>query len=535
VKLLSIAILFVGCAARLPAASITGVVNSASAVPPNLPNSGIAQGSIFVVYGSGLGPSTLLEVSSYPLPTTQGLGGTTVTVTVGSVTETCIMFYTVSTQVAAILPSATPVGNGTLTVTYQGQSASIAIQVSAAGFGTYTLNQDGNGPAVVTDIYYHPINMVNPAYPGENLVLWGTGLGAVTGNETEPPVQVDLGTGVQVLIENQPATVLYGGRSGDAGLDQINFTVPMGISGGCKTSIAVFEKGVVSNMTTMAVAPQGQSTCGDTYGALTATNLQKAVATGTLNIATVALNRVGTGNDVMSASFLSYPLASLIASYGGSVGASIGSCNSYELLQGSSLVITDPIQPPTLNAGASLTVTGPAGTKTVTASSTGEYPATLGTSSDVYIEPGNYTVSNGSGGTQVSPFTWDLPTLPPPVAFTNLPSTINRAQNLTVTWSNGAAFPFVSIFAYSAVPVTSTQNSYAEFFCTAAGSAGQFTIPSAVLELLPANGYAAFGVPGVGMQIAGVAVSRSTASGSPGIDAGIFSALTSSGAIVQVQ
>jgi uncharacterized protein (TIGR03437 family) len=169
------------------------------------------------------------------------------------------MFYTVSTQVAAILPSATPVGTGTLTVTYQGQSASISIQVLTAGFGTYTLNEAGSGPAVVTDASYHPITMVNPAHPGDNVVLWGTGLGAVTGDETEPPVQVDLHTGVQVFIENQPATVLYGGRSGDAGLDQINVTVPTGITGGCKTSIAVLVKGVAGNVTTMAVGRRGRT------------------------------------------------------------------------------------------------------------------------------------------------------------------------------------------------------------------------------------------------------------------------------------
>jgi hypothetical protein len=68
VKLLSITVIFAGCAASLSAAAITGVVNSASAVPPDLPNSGIAQGSIFVVYGSGLGPAALQEIQSYPLP-----------------------------------------------------------------------------------------------------------------------------------------------------------------------------------------------------------------------------------------------------------------------------------------------------------------------------------------------------------------------------------------------------------------------------------------------------------------------------------
>jgi uncharacterized protein (TIGR03437 family) len=136
-KLLHTAI-FICCATSLWAApAITGVTNSATNIPPGLPNSGIPQGSIFAIYGSGLGPATLQQATTFPLPSTAGLAGTTVTVTVSGVTETCIMFYTVASQVAALLPSATPVGTGTLTVSYQGQSGSISIQVTGAGFGTY--------------------------------------------------------------------------------------------------------------------------------------------------------------------------------------------------------------------------------------------------------------------------------------------------------------------------------------------------------------------------------------------------------------
>ncbi len=518
-----------GCAFNLCAApSITGVTNSAGNVPVGLPNSGIAQGSILVVYGSGLGPSALLEVSAYPLPTTQGLGGTTVTVTVGSVTETCIMFYTVSSQVAAILPSATPTGTGKLTVSFGGQSASTAITVTAAGFNTYALNNVGSGPAVVTDAFFNAITMANPAYPGETLILWGTGLGAVNGDETEQPQQYDLGTGVQVFVENQPAMVLYGGRSGDAGLDQINFTVPLGISGGCRTSIAVLEKGVASNVTTIAVAPQGQSTCGDTFGLLTLASMQKALATGTLNTAEIALNRFGNENDVVAGSFLSYPVASLIRSYGGSGGASIGSCTAYEL-QGSS-VFADPVQPPGLDAGSSLTLIGPEGTKTVAENPTGTYAATLGGASS-YIVPGVFSVSNGSGGPSVGAFNIGL-TLPPSITFTNFPATVNRAQNLTLTWSNNAAYQVVSIFGISGVPVSSTKTNYVEFFCTANASAGQFTIPAAVLSLLPANGYGATGAPGVGLQISGITVEHFTVTG---IDTALFSAFTYSGGVAKLQ
>ena len=253
VRLLRLTALGFACAAALIAApTLTGVYNAASWVPPKLPNSGIAQGGIFTVTGSGLGPAALQQVQSYPLPTTQGLGGTSIQVTVGGVTENCIMIYTVATQVAAILPSATPVGTGTLTLSYQGAKNAIAIQVLAANFGTFTLNEAGTGPGVLTDSSYSPITMINAAHPGQALILWGTGLGAVTGDETQPPESVDLGSGVQVLVGNQPATVLYGGRSSSPGLDQINFVVPAGING-CKASIAVVVKGVTGNVTSTSV------------------------------------------------------------------------------------------------------------------------------------------------------------------------------------------------------------------------------------------------------------------------------------------
>src|ERR1700679_292104 len=134
-RLLRFGALAFTCVVTLAGApAITGIYNAASWLPSNLPNSGVAQGALFTVTGTGLGPSTLLEQFSYPLPTTQGLGVTTIQVNVGGVTETCIMVYTWDLQVTAILPSATPVGNGTLTVSYQGATASFAIQVQSADF-----------------------------------------------------------------------------------------------------------------------------------------------------------------------------------------------------------------------------------------------------------------------------------------------------------------------------------------------------------------------------------------------------------------
>jgi hypothetical protein len=162
------------------------------------------------------------------------------------------------------------------------------------------------------------------------------------------------------------------------------------------------------------------------------------------------------------------------------------------------------------------------------------YDSVLGTSSSVYIKPGTYSVSNGSGGANIATFNWSL-TLPAPIAPGNIPASFSRANDLTLTWTGGAAFPVVSIIGYSGVPISTTQNSYIEFVCNANGPAGQFTIPSTILSLLPTNGYGAFGVPGVALQIAGVASNDFTVPGSPGIEMGVFEAFTANGQVAKAQ
>lgn len=102
--------------AQAPAPVITGgPVNAASYTLRGLPGFGIAQGSMFVLFGTNLGPSSLLQVSAFPLPTI--LGGTFIRAIVGGTAVDAIMLYTSASQVAAILPSNTPVGNGTLRLT----------------------------------------------------------------------------------------------------------------------------------------------------------------------------------------------------------------------------------------------------------------------------------------------------------------------------------------------------------------------------------------------------------------------------------
>lgn len=522
----------VSCAAVNAAPAISGIYNAASWAPPGLTNSGVAQGSIFTVTGSGLGPSTLQQVESYPLPTTQGLGGTSISITSGGATTNCPMIYTSAGQVAAILPSATPVGTGTLTLSYQGASSSTSIQVLAANFGTFTLNEAGSGPGVVTDASYNPITYVNPAYPGETLIIWGTGLGAITGSETEPPAQTNLNTGVQVFVGGQSANVLYGGRGSSPGLDQINFVVPSGAFTKCRTSVAVLVNGVTGNLSTIAIAPAGQSTCDESNGLLSATNLESAMSSGSLSFGIVQMSRVGSENDELVSFFGSMPLNTLIRSYGGSFGPSKGSCTAYETT-GSTLTLVDPTQPTYLDAGPNLVITGPGGSKTMPAISTGNYSATLATAPNNFIAPGSYSVTNGSGGADVGAFTWNV-TLPSYIVPANLPASVSRAQNLTLNWTGGSAYSVVTIFLTSGL-VSGASNSYVEIICNADASAGTFTIPAAIMNLLPTKGYGAVGVPGVSIQLAGYAFDEFTGAAAAGLNTGFAAVFVTSGRIATIE
>src|SRR6185295_15495487 len=97
-----------------PVISPNGVVNSASYLSSSFVNYGLARGSLFVVFGSALGPVDLVKAPSFPLPTSEGLAGTRVLISIGGYNAACPIVYTSLTQVAALMPSSAPEGDGTL-------------------------------------------------------------------------------------------------------------------------------------------------------------------------------------------------------------------------------------------------------------------------------------------------------------------------------------------------------------------------------------------------------------------------------------
>ena len=147
--------LWLSCSAALfaanpfqPVIAPNGVVNGASNLSPAFAGYGIARGSLFIIYGSALGPVDLARASSSPLPTTEGLAGTRVLVSIGAYNAACPMVYSSINQVAAIMPSDAPEGDGTVVVAYQNQASTASgIRVVRSAFGLFTRNQAGSGPA----------------------------------------------------------------------------------------------------------------------------------------------------------------------------------------------------------------------------------------------------------------------------------------------------------------------------------------------------------------------------------------------------
>ena len=161
--------------------SITQVQNNYSYILPGLPNYGIAPGALFIIVGTNLASATTPVVQSAGgngIPAS--LNGATIAVTVNGVTTHPGIYYAIATQIAAVLPSSTPVGTGTITVTYNGTTsaaAPITVLQSALGFDTYT--GSGSGLGVATDPVTGSLFFYNQsAKPGQTIVLWGSGLGA---------------------------------------------------------------------------------------------------------------------------------------------------------------------------------------------------------------------------------------------------------------------------------------------------------------------------------------------------------------------
>jgi uncharacterized protein (TIGR03437 family) len=501
-------LLFAGmAAAQAPSVATGGVLNNYSYMQQGLPSYGIAQGSIFSIFGSNLAASAS-NLQSVPLST--ALNGVSVKVTVNGTTTNAILYYVSPGLIDAILPSATPVGTGTLTVTTgAGTSQPAPITVAQGAFGILTLNQAGTGAAWAFDANngYATVGYASAANPGDVVVIYGSGLGPVTGDETKTQTQTDLSNQpIEVDIGGVAGTVAYHGRTVFPGLDQVNFTLPSGVATGCNVSLVVRTGNFVSNATTIAVAAAGSRTCSDPNTGYSSAVLSKCATSGcstgsiTVGKTTVisqgitvpGIGTIGGGttvSDDVSADFTKF---TALQAAGGIFGASItsvGSCNVYTFSSSGSSNPTPPTVTATqLNAGT-ITMSGAAsGTLTYNKGFYDLYDSKGGL---IPASGGQFSFNNGGGGPDIGSFTTSTTlgtSLTSNVSTANL--TVTRASGQNVTWTGGMPGTYVVISGYSMAPVGSSTTNFvgAFFWCTAPQSAGSFLVPSSVLLTLPPTG-----------------------------------------------
>ncbi|MGD1069665.1 MAG: hypothetical protein ABSB15_05950 [Bryobacteraceae bacterium] len=488
---------------------ITGIVNPASNIPPGLPNSGIAQGSLFVVYGNNLASAGLLQATTLPLP--NSLGVTSIAVTVNGTTVSAPIDYTYGgalDQVAAVLPSNTPVGGGTLTLTFNGGlRANYPITVVASNFGISTVNESGSGAAVVTFANYSVVSPTNSAKPGDNLVLWGTGLGPLPAGQSDASGAVggNLPTTLEVFVGGVPATILYQGRTPTAvGLDQINFTVPLTAPLGCNVGIVVqttAPTATVSNGPTIALASTDGAPCSDPTQYVPESYLSKS-STQTVYVGVKQTNSLngftGAGNNPSvnsnfkaSAGFFQFTQAQLATATSSlNTEPTLGSCLTGTVAgsgSGGGLPVATY-----LNGGASVTLTPPSGAPIVLPSQSSGSELIYQSTNLIAVPSGTWGFSDGMGATganSVGPVSFNFP-VPASINWTNETNLasgvpIDRTQPLTITWTGGDSNGYVDIQTTGQVGLSGSPAYTSYFDCSAPTSAGSFTIPPSILASMP--------------------------------------------------
>ena len=465
--------------------SITNVLNNSSEIPAGFPNSGIAQGALFKILGSGLAdPGDANLHDSVPgLPST--LNGATINVQSGSTTVHPAIYYSTPTQIDGVLPSSFPTGPATVTVSYKGAASnSFNINVVAAAPGITTYNngtvvaQDNGRPS---DPYGGLITLTKSAPPGAVIIIWGTGLGA-TGNsdttydtsahQTTVPYQVYIGG---VLVTN----LAYKGASVYPGVDVLVLTIPANVPTGCYVPVAavatVNGSLIVSNIGTLPIHAGG-GTCSDPQFGINGDQISAITGptrTGFLIVSQTTAPVTGASNSAL-ALFQQTPGISSPA--GGGV-VSIGGCIISQTTTGGSAGL-----PTGLNAGT-ITVSGPGQTPlalTGIPQFPGFYTATIAS----IPSTGGAYVFTGTAGSQVGAFSATVNFPNPLLVWTNQSAAgnVGRNQGFTATWTGGAPGSYVIISGSSASGTAS-----GSYTCYAPQSALTFTVPSYVLASLPAG------------------------------------------------
>jgi len=376
----------------------------------------IAPGSLFQLFGVGLGPDVPVRAQSLPLPTV--LAGVSIRINAGSATIDAPILSTEAQRIEALLPANAPLGDAQLVVIRDGvEGPPLAVQVVRRSFAFYASAQNLS----LSDGVWIPNTSSHPARPGGLVSLWGTGLGAGSGAEkfaTAEPIP-----GLEVHVGGKPTRLVYAGSQ--SGVDLIVVEVPLNAATGCNVGAKLrYPEGPSAddlktnslNFVSLAISPDGES-CASPFDPppqiIDRIRAQQGLKWGWLNVSPSEVSlRVGSGTPLLL--------------------PALGTCGVSEASIGI----------PGLNAGSTVNLHAPHG---VTAFSYSPNPGFVYYAPPAQlppVEPGEYTLENGKGGTDIGPFstsfTLDSALLDSPVTWMNRDTLeVQRENDVHITWNGG--------------------------------------------------------------------------------------------------
>jgi uncharacterized protein (TIGR03437 family) len=212
-----------------------GVVNAASSAPPGNP---ISPGEFVTLYGTGLAKSNQTATPPYPLT----LNGVTVSIN----NKPAPIYFVSPGQLNVLVPFATTGPTATIAVQNTNVSSNtVTVPVAATSPGVYSLDQSGSGGGAILHADYSLVSPTKPAAAGETILIFLTGLGAVTpaltdGTAGNSGTLYRANTDLVVYVGGQPATVAFKGQApGFPGLYQLNVTLPQGLKGPGNLPLAI--------------------------------------------------------------------------------------------------------------------------------------------------------------------------------------------------------------------------------------------------------------------------------------------------------
>lgn len=242
-----------------PAVTSGGVVNAASYAG----GAAVAPGSIASVFGTFF-LSAVESAPSFPLPTSLSamslrLGDTPLP-----------LFYVSSGQAAFQVPwEMAGQSETSLVAVVHGQaSAPETVKLAPCAPGIFTTNARGSGQGAIVDAQNRLADELNPAAPASVIVIYCTGLGAVTdppqtGAAASLTTLSRTATEPTVTIGGIVAPVEFSGLSpGNVGLYQVNVRVPAGVTYGAAVPVVISMGSVNSNTATIAIGPAASASLG---------------------------------------------------------------------------------------------------------------------------------------------------------------------------------------------------------------------------------------------------------------------------------